>query len=268
MEQKVGGAIFIVSPLPRSGTNFLWEMLRRHPCCVPVRSPLWEDYVLKNAHHLERFVVSAQESWDPVWGETEALGQELLARLGSAVIGFLSSDPAGRLVTKSPTVENVELFPRVFPGSDLVLLIRDGRDVVASGMRTFGWNLAGAARAWAQATERALRSIDDAGAARAHVVRFEDLVAAPWERLCSLMTDLGLDPGGYDPEEIARIPVRGSAFHRGTGRADTHWDPVPRAASFDPVGRWKAWPQDEVALFESIAGPVLRRLGYECEAGA
>ncbi len=146
--------IFILAPLPRSGTNYLWDLLRLHKDCAAGRSPIWEDYLLKNASFLLQFVDAAQRSWDPSWGPTEHLRADVKQALGESLIDFLTVDSTRRLVTKSPTLDNLEHFYDFFPDAHLVLLVRDGRDVVDSGITTFGWDLAEAAQVWAAGVDR------------------------------------------------------------------------------------------------------------------
>lgn len=47
---------------------------------------------------------------DPVWGPTAGLRRELARNCGDTLIRFLTVDPERRLVTKSPSIENLELF--------------------------------------------------------------------------------------------------------------------------------------------------------------
>lgn len=258
--------IFILSATPRSGTNFLWELLRRHPDCIPARSPLWEDYILKTSPHLFRFAQAAQRSWDPVWGSTEALRAELLRSLGDGVVSFLSTDPQRRVVTKSPTIANLDLFFRLFPDGHLLLLIRDGRDVAASGMKTFGWTLQEAAAYWAWGAADIARFVAEHPNDAVKVVQFEDVVADTERALLDVLSFLDLDAGSYDLAELDRIPVRGSSTYFGPGRTDVNWDVVARPAGFSPIGRWRSWSDGDIAMFERFAGRELQRWGYEIVA--
>ena len=256
--------IFILAPLPRSGTNFLWDILRLHDHCAPGRSPIWEDYLLRNAHHLAQFVDAAQGSWDPVWGPTDHLRGDLAASLGDALVRFMTIDPDRRLLTKSPTLDNLELFFEFFPRAHLVVLLRDGRDVVDSGMATFGWELEAAARAWAKGVDRVQRFIarDDVPAEQCSIVRYEDLVHRVETTVPSLLRELRLPEDGIDVAAIADLPVRGSSQFKGE-TDDVHWHPVPRADGFNPTRRWQRWDAAAHRAFGGVAGAQLQRLGYD-----
>lgn len=260
-----GRAVFILAAQPRTGTNYLWELIRRHPECAPGRSPVWEDYVLIHAHHLVRFAEEAQGSWDPVWGRTDHLQGELLRHLGDGIISFLRRDPRRRLVTKSPTVANLDLFFDLFPDAHLLLLVRDGRDVVESGMRTFGWTLESGARSWARGVDRVVQFAEANHHRRLQIVRFEDLVEATEDRLRSLLTWLDLNPRRYPFEQLEQVPVRGSAHYRGD-QSDVNWNPLPRPPGFSPVRRWSTWSGQDLSQFDGIAASQLAKLGYETAA--
>lgn len=254
--------IFILAPQARTGTNYLWELLRRHPSCAPGRPPIWEDYFLIHAPRLVRFAGEAQASWDPSWGPTRHLRADLLRHLGDGIVSFLTSNPDRRLVTKSPTIANLDVFFDLFPAADLLLLVRDGRDVAASGMKTFGWTLEDAARSWAWGVDTVLDFVAAHRDERVRIVRFEHLVDEPQEALSDLLAWLGLDPAAYDFEALADVPVRGSSSYRGEGADGVHWRPLPRRPEFRPVGRWASWTEADLAAFDRIAGPHLDRLDY------
>ncbi len=261
----VARPIFILAPLPRCGTNFLWDLLRLHQDCAAGRSPIWEDYLLKNSGPLVDFVDAAQRSWDRVWGPTEHLRAELKRSLGDALVQFLTVEPDRRLLTKSPALDNLEYFFDFFPAAHLILLVRDGRDVVDSGITTFGWDLEDAARAWAAGVDRVTKftTRTDVPDAQCSVVRYEDLVQRPVDTIAWLLQALDLAPDRFDFAAIDSMPVRGSSTHRGEGRVHVHWDPIPRDATFSPIRRWHSWDDRSSQLFSAVAGPQLRHLGYE-----
>lgn len=217
---------------------------------------------MKNASHLERAVEAIQRSWDPVWGSTEHLRPELLAKLGDALIDFLSTDSRRRMITKSPTIANLDLFFEVFPRAHLLLLVRDGRDVAASGMKTFGWTLEESARSWSKGAGRIARFIDEHRDQAVRVVRFEDIVLDTERTLMEVLSFLDLSREAYDLDALEDVPVRGSSTYLGPGRSQINWEVLAKPSDFTPIGRWGSWSRDELGLFESVAGPQLERFGY------
>ncbi len=257
--------IFILGMSPRSGTNFLWDLLCLHPDCGPGRSPVWEDFFLQESDPLVAYATRVRRTWDPAWGRFPGdLRERLLASLGGGLISFLWVERDLRLVTKSPSVRNLDRFFTLFPRACLLLLVRDGRSVVQSCMTTFGWDFDTAARRWAAAADEICDF--DGGhrgqGLRYRIVRYEDLVDDVEATMTRILDFVGLDDGVYDHRAAARLPVRGSSVHRGAGAA-VHWEPVDKDSGFAPKEHWAAWDRSMHERFEWLAGKQSRRLGYE-----
>jgi hypothetical protein len=256
--------VFIVGLTPRTGTNYLWDLVCVHPACAPGREPIREDFFLEHAHLLATFVRDVSSKWDPAWGiVSEETLAELHARIGTALLDFLSTAEDRRLVTKNPSVVGIDQVFAFFPTAQLIVLVRDGRAVVESCVRTFGWDVDLAARRWAAAASIAMRFLDgratDDPAVR--LVRYEDLVADPRSQMTKLLSFLDLDVAEYDFSAAERLPVRGSSVFLG-GQAEVHWDPVERTADFDPLRRWADWSAEQHRRFAWLAGRQQVALGY------
>jgi protein-tyrosine sulfotransferase len=257
--------IFILGVMPRSGTNYLWDLICSHPDCAPAREPIHEDLFLEHAHVLQGYVAAVQRAWDPAWGAfADDLPAKLSASLGDGLISFLWVERNRRLVTKSPSVRNLALFFSLFPRARLLILIRDGRSAVQSAMTTFTWDFDTAAHVWARGAEE-IRQFD-----RAHrdglayrIVRYEDLVDDVEPMMAGILDFLGLDRGRFDFAAATRLPVRGSSAFFGPGRATVNWDPVEKDAAFAPKERWREWDPALVRRFEWIGGDQLRHFGYQ-----
>jgi hypothetical protein len=258
--------IFVLGILPRSGTNYLWDLLRLHPACAPAREPIREDLFLESSDHLVDFVRALRESWNPTWGTfSDELDEGLYASIGDGLLSFLWTDRDRRLLTKSPSVHHIDRIFRFFPRARVVILVRDGRSVAQSCMATFGWEFERAARSWAAAAHEIRRFTEKNGAEHGHrfrVVRYEDLVRDLRGSLGPILRFLDLDEGAFDYASASHLPVRGSSAYFGPGRNTVHWDPVPRGADFDPTERWRDWDAERHERFDWIAGAQLRYFGY------
>ncbi len=108
-------------------------------------------------------------------------------------------------------------------------------------------------------------------------VRYEDLVADPEPLLRRIagFVDLPWDDGdarlpppggGADEPEMARDlkPLGAARSRPRSAPASTSWSASPPSQS--RVGRWRTEmsPEDRAA-FESVAGKMLKKLGYELE---
>ena len=260
----VNNPIFIFGLTPRTGTNYLWDLVCAHPRCAPGREPVREDFFLEHADLLEEFVRTVRGRWDPSWGEvSEQTLADLRRSIGTGLLDFLSTDDKRRLVTKNPSVIGIERVSTFFPTAQVIVLARDGRAVVESCGRTFGWDFDLAARRWAAAADAALRFL--AGRApddpAVRLVRYEDLFSDPREQLIRLLAFLDLDVAEYELSAAERLPVRGSSVFLG-GKPQVHWDPVQRTPDFDPLGRWRHWTPEQHTRFAWIAGRQQTALGY------
>lgn len=264
MDIQRADPIFIHGIMPRSGTNFLCDLLLLHPDCSRGRAPVREDLFLDHSDHLLAFAEAVRAAWDPDWGAFgRDLPDRLCAEIGEGLVSFLWTDRGRRLVTKSPSVRHLDRFFTFYPLARLVILVRDGRSVVQSAVATFQWDFDRACREWAQAADT-IRLFQRAEAARSHrwrLVRYEELVDDTEGQLRSLFEFVGLDATRYDFEAARSLPVFGSSAYGRRGGA-VHWEPVAKDASFAPKERWRAWTDAQMDRFEWLAGDQLRALGY------
>ena len=149
---------------PMEFYNEVAQFYMRNPLCLhpdcDFNGSVWEDGLIEIADLLVRYAEYSLISWDTTWNVREKLGiSDLLCDcIGNGLISFLNmqavkrkeealaEDPnqqtscPRRLVRKTPNVNNLELFFKLFPNAHLLIIIRDGRSVVESGVRSFHWN--------------------------------------------------------------------------------------------------------------------------------
>lgn len=256
--------VYIMGIMRRSGTNFLGSLIGLHPDCIRVQG-IWEDFLVANSGKLGEFVRHVTAAWNPEWDSDGRYANRLGRYLGAACESFLV-DSAGvdpehaprYVVAKTPTVQNMgrlALFPHTMP----IVVIRDGRDVVESGMRSFGWKFDDAVLAWNKAAQTIIRA--QKKKVRFLPVRYEDLVHDLDTQMRRIFEYLDLDPGRYDFQAAADLPVLGSSdLARAEGRV--HWEVVQKSADFNPVRRWAAWNPEQLKRFDQIAGAANAYFGY------
>lgn len=131
-------ALIIHGVRHRSGTVFAGEILRLHPDLYAYPNEIWEIPFLKCSNDLLLFQDNFFEIYRP---NKNKIGEnDFQSIFGSAFISYLYSfAPEGkRLLLKTPWVENLNLFFTYFPNENLICLLRDGRDVVHSTIKTWG----------------------------------------------------------------------------------------------------------------------------------
>ncbi len=77
-------------------------------------------------------------------------------------------------MAKTPSVKNLQLL-NVMPIGKSVVIVRDGRAVVESGMRSFGWSFDAAARMWTRGADTIMQAQEQG--VEFLLVRYEDLVS-------------------------------------------------------------------------------------------
>jgi hypothetical protein len=261
---------FFIVGSARSGTTLLRLILNAHPeVAVPPESrfvtELWEGH-----HDIGRAPFLARLGAHPQFRRWELPLDEVEARLpkGERIPYAQAIDATFRAYAdrmgrsrwgdKTPRyVEALDVLASLFPTARFVHLIRDGRNVALSyADMPFGPKTVGkAARLWA----RRVRAGMDGGTSlgeRYKELRYEDLVADTEGQLRSLcdFLDLPFDPAMLDYPEAAKDAA------------------LPKAAKLNPHVKEKpkttrTWqttmPAAHVEIFESVAGDVLQRAGYE-----
>ena len=258
----VTGPIFVLGMLPRSGTNHVWDLLGLHPD-TELSMPVYEDHLVRSSGHLVDFVDEVSREWTPEWDVPTSARDELLASIGDGILAWLTGESDRRVVTKMPSVEGAGRFRALFPRSPLLILVRDGRSLCESGVRTFGWSYERAFRRWRDAANTVLELADAAhGDPHLAVIRFEDLVERPADVVQIICKTVGLDPDAFPYDRIGDLPVRGSSTLSTVG-GPVHWAPVEKTASFAPVERWESWSPHLHRRFADVAGEQQRALGYD-----
>jgi protein-tyrosine sulfotransferase len=268
--------ILILGIMQRSGTNWMRDLLLCHSDCYGAK--IQEDFLLANSHLLLRFGSSLYRSWPQKWRADQRVGpQERLHRiLGEALLEFIGqerrdgnsvgapSPPSGRrLVTKTPSVANLDHLVNFFPNSQLIILGRDGRAVVESIVQGFGWEYETAIRRWDSAAREILSFRASGGPIlqRTILVKYEDLYSAPESELQRVLAFLNLDPTKYDLDQALKLPVRGSSvFGRELDEAERRR--LERTEEFSPLDRAAHWGRWKHERFNRLAGESLEALGY------
>jgi hypothetical protein len=272
--------VFVVG-CPRSGTTMLQLMLHAHPrIAIPPESRfLLAAYQCRSGfgdltdpdrrRALGRWIV-ATAHFDDLGLDAGTVIEAIVAApptLGSALgtVFQLYADRFGkpRWGDKRPIyLRSLPLVLRLFPDAQIINIVRDGRDCVAS-LKDTPWGRTGLddlIDQWARAADAARRAARLYGHGTFHQVRYEDLVAEPETYLRTICRFLGetYHPAMAQPSEQAAVAVPTYK----TWHERTH-----RAVTTDRVRSWQQrLTEDEIRRCESIFGPRLARLGYEPSA--
>ncbi|ADM09426.1 hypothetical protein PB2503_06802 [Parvularcula bermudensis HTCC2503] len=259
--------IFLYGVMPRSGTNYLFELLLRHPQIVKSAIPFDELPVLaapevydEPRRMIGRLHSPSAEAFQPMeWMTFSVSG--LRNRLLD-----LAPDDSVTLI-KEPHAFNLDLLSTVFPLDQYILIARDGRYVVDSFKRTFAQQILGRTfedicLEFKAAAEKMLEVRAALPEEKVRYVQYEQCVRHPKDTISSLTDWIGGLDRPPSEEDLASIPVLGSSTHSKRTKGQVSWEPVEADESFDPTSRKLDWSEEYTSTFERICGDVNRRLGY------
>ena len=258
-------AIFINGIMPRAGTVYVGELLRLHPDLHAFPRHLWELPLLQ----LSDDVLEMQRAFLRIYEQNAGKmgANDFLGIVGAGMLQYLeaATPPGKRMLIKVPSVQYLHYFPAMYPGQHLLLLVRDGRDVAHSTVKTWPQILFPfACRRWRRAAEMVAAYDGD----HKHqpsgywLARFEDAVLDPEGFVREACRRFDLDVTRYPFDQIAMIRVRGSSQLSRQG--EVTWDPKDRPPDFAPTGHWHNWSRYRKQTFKRIAGRALIALNY-CE---
>jgi protein-tyrosine sulfotransferase len=265
--EKYPPAVFVHGVMPRSGTNYVADLLKLHPRIAAYPHRLWELPLLYNTEAI------SQAQWEflrTYKGNAGAVAPfEFLAYLASGLLRYLQhlAGEQRTVLLKVPHAEYLALFHAIFPRDHCVLVLRDGRDAVASHLESFGSGplkprISQLSNKWARAAELMLSygKIRPQTSGQSILIRYEDANRHPTDTLRALLQSLALPETAVDFTRVATLPVRGSSALKGPN--GVNWDPQVKPHDFQPVGRWHAWNDSLSRRFKRQAAETLINAGY------
>jgi len=267
--------IFIVG-CPRSGTTLLRDLLHAHPNLTFPRESRFiarfyraygEPASQEDVERLASRILSFPRVKN-LWGITATPADFADCRTFADVTGrvfeiFAVKSGKPRWGDKTPDyVYDIPLLLRLFPTAQVIHIIRDGRDVAVSWLRTdFGpANYYRAARMWKQWVSAGRRDGAALPSGSYFELKYESLLAAPEATMRRVCEFLG-EP--FDPAVLK--PYRGR--RGGVAKPNPTYKPEFRdAIATGNSGGWRrAMSRRQRAIFEGVAGGLLGELGYSCE---
>ncbi|MBL0343191.1 MAG: sulfotransferase [Bacteroidetes bacterium] len=255
--------IFIIGINPRSGTNYLHQLLALHPDCDYAKH-YGEDFILYHADKIVDYYQSVTYHWNPEWGNDKMVFRKALE---SGLISYLDpgNTTAKYLVTKTPHPENAKLFLEVFSKGYMIIIVRRGQDLVESYIKTFNKRFADSVRGWKLGATNVLDVINDKqimDSGRVICIKYEDLYTKNEEVMSNLFDFLKMDKSKFDFEKSQNFHVIGSSSYKGNSEKVT-WEPIPKNDTFNPLGRFSNWTKFKHFRFNKLAGKNSKALGYE-----
>lgn len=259
-----GPALIIHGIMPRSGTVYVGELLRRHPQLYAYPNHLWELPALSLTADVRRLQQKFLLGYKPNIGKLE--DDDFLPLFGAAIMAFLNGQvpPTQRVLSKMPNVQYLGHFFSMFPHENLLILTRDGRDVVHSTLRTWRHlNFIQVCLRWNRSARSILSTLEQfrrCGRSGYWVGRYENALTAPEDFVREACRQFQLNEDCYPFAEIDKIRVIGSSKLESQDKV--LWRHLKRPQNFRPIEYWKDWSPLRKKIFKVIAGQSLLDLGY------
>ncbi|HWS37779.1 MAG TPA: sulfotransferase [Actinoplanes sp.] len=269
--------IFVVG-CPRSGTTMLQLMLHAHPriALPPETRFLLAGYQKRaefgdlteaaNREDLARYIVTSAQ-FEDLGLDPEAATEAIVAgppTLGSAfgVVFRMYSERFGkpRWGDKRPLyLRHLHTILRLFPDAQIINIMRDGRDCVAS-LKETPWKPSEFDTLidyWAKSADASLMAARRLPKDVYHQVRYEDLVADPephLRRMCEFLEE-DYDPAMSTPNKLASVAVpEYKTWHTLTHQAPTT----------ERIQSWRTrLTEEELRKCELAFGDQLTKFGYQ-----
>ena len=266
----------------RSGSNLLRIMLNQlddvaspHPPHIFERiQPLIETYGdLETPENFNRLVDDVCEliKLNPVvWENVKINREDILSRCKknnlseiymAAYSIYAESHNATKWCCKSlDNIFHADIIEENFDNPKYIYLYRDGRDVGLSTQKVIigEKHIYNIAKEWADTQKQAIDLKKKVNPDRLFFVSYEDLTGKSEETTKNLCEFLGVD---YDESMMD--------FHKGdeaksSAKSSHLWNNLTKPIMKNNSKKFqKEMPEDEIRIFESVAGHVLDELGYD-----
>ena len=267
-------SIILNSIMPRSGSGYFSRLIRLHSDISVNPNELWEIPFMKTATgYFIEIMRDFLNSYKYNIGKISEY--DFIPLFGASLIHFLYSFiPKGKhLFFINTNVFYLNYFWTLFPFEYMILLIRDGRDVVSSTYHTRHCNgeqfnkssFINICKEWDYSAKMVMNFNSNYSTIYNDnylIVKYENIVNDPKLLINKICDFLNLDSNRYDFKKIQDIGVIGSSGIKRNGQVTWERD-EKKTTFFNPIGRWKEWTTKEKNIFKKIAGKSLIDIGYE-----
>lgn len=250
----------------RTGTNYLHSLLLDHQDVVKSSHP-GEDRLAMGLEHLDMFIYKTVNFWSNSWvGMNKEKQQNVLLNsfrqcLSNYLKPTYSNDKI--VLTKSPSTLGIQYFDVFFPNFKLIVLIRDGRNVVESLAQSFNKDYLDSMKEWTKSANRIIEYKRKKLEGSFLLVRYEDLNDNTEGEIRRILHFLNLSPKKMNWGNAMNKPVIGSSQSSDT-KGEVDWSKnIIKTEKFKPNERYKAWTWIMRQKYNWICGCAAKDLGYE-----
>lgn len=269
ISNQSGENLIFICGCGHSGTTLLWAMLSAHSkvygipyeTCVFLNS---RKHNKRSLNWFRRIIVQNYFSMLPKGEQTKFMastnaGYMSFTRTDPNIISFFNSqlelarkNNKDIVCEKTPRhVRQIDRIKTIFPQSNIVILVRNGLDVIASLKERRG-DFDAAMHRWLNDNKAML---DAKKRYPLHIVKYENLVTNPEYELRGISRFCGLQ---YEEEMITYYNRPSDNMWKLELRKEQVYKPIT-----DRRGRWKGTlTSDEILKFRDNAGDLMKHFGY------
>lgn len=261
--RMLGSHSIIASPPP----PHLWKHLGHH---LPYYGPLSEDFILDQLIN-DAIKMTVVDKSHLEWKHRFSLDQvkEILkVRSLTGVVCALYELYTYEEKAEACVFKEIDIYDYIFeirelyPKAKFIVMVRDGRDVCCSvkKVNSLDHHVYNIALTWKEQQENFLRIHQNLLSRNAtYLFRYEDLLNDPQNKLMEICTFIGIE----FEEEMLQFFINEDSQSEADKKPD-YWRNLSKPLMKHNKRKFlKELSKDEILMFESVAGRVLRLLGYE-----
>jgi len=256
--------IFIIGIAGRSGTHYLRQLLGKHND-VEISLLNREDHFVSELNYLELYVKNISYYWKRNDKEHENnITNNLKIGLGNGIINAVPTKKQTKyFLLNTPHTHNIHLFEEYFPNQKMIIVTRNAKDLVESGVRSKFWNYEEGFELWNRSAKRII-DFNKNNNNKFLIVKYEDLFLNPEKNLKDIFEYLNLESANYSFDKLDNIPIQGSSDGK---NENDNWEYKNKliGADFKPLSRSENWSVIRKWRFNWKCGKNSELLNYETE---
>ena len=256
--------IFIIGIAGRSGTHYLKQLLKKHPD-IENNILKREDHFISELNYLELYVKNISYYWKRKDKEHEdKIKKNLKIGLGKGIINFANANNDKKyFLLNTPYTHNINLFPEYFPNQKMIIITRNAKDLVESGVRSKFWNYEEGFELWNKSANRIIE-FQKATSYSIRIVKYEDLFLETENQLKNIFEYLELESNVFAFESIKNMTVQGSSDAK-SDKNNWEYKNINKTHGFKPLSRSEKWGTLRKWRFNWKCGKNSLLLNYEDE---
>ncbi len=255
--------IFIIGIAGRSGTHFIKQLLRKHPQ-ISNNILKREAHFISEINFLDLYVKNVTYYWQKNQKQHENKIKNLLKiNLANGILNFLPKDNDKKyFVINTPYTDNLKYFPYYFKNHKLIIITRNAKDLVESGVRSKFWSYEEGLQLWNRSAKRILNLKKNYS--NFIIIKYEDLFTNPQKELIKIFDYLNLKSQNFPFKDIEKTPVQGSSDAKNNNK-NWEYKNIEKPKNFKPLSRAENWSFIRNWRFDWKCGKNANKLNYKRE---